>query len=280
MEHPNSTPPGSPLRFELKKPRPEVDLFSDFRTEDAPSTPSEWFARKFPSQAEEFGAPLLEGRYLELDQSFRTKPVALNEDFFAAILGGDKTLGHRVVYYLPEEEFYFYDHRHDCFLATTEDKLKFVLSQYLIRCGEEMGAGVDVKDLFDLRSDKVLGTVIRKARSLLAAEESFFGLESGNTRIKGPEFHGKIVKVFTREAIVPSPSQVLTVTECYEVFGQFCQDRGMKRMKRSAFTHLMADMVRDEYNVNVRNDIMGKNNRYQQGWKGLSARMEVVGAGD
>jgi hypothetical protein len=39
-------------------------------------------------------------------------------------------------------------------------------------------------------------------------------------------------------------------------------------------------MVRDEYNVNVRNDIMGKNNRYQQGWKGLSARMEVVGAGD
>jgi len=44
-------------------------------------------------------------------------------------------------------------------------------------------------------------------------------------------------------------------------------------MKRSAFTHLMADMVWDEYT-------MGRNNRYQQGCKGLSARMEVVGAGD
>ena len=70
----------------------------------------------FPEQAETYGPPLLEGTCQELDQ---INLLALNEDFFAAILGGDQKLGHHVVLYLPEHQFCFLDLRLDHYAASS-----------------------------------------------------------------------------------------------------------------------------------------------------------------
>ena len=57
-----------------------------------PKTPSEWFSQKFPKQASVYGAPMLEQKYsvmVDGDTITRTRPIQLNDDFFAGILGGD-----------------------------------------------------------------------------------------------------------------------------------------------------------------------------------------------
>jgi hypothetical protein len=102
-------------------------------------------------------------------------------------------------------------------------------------------------------------------------------MESGNVRIRGPEYRCRMAKVFTREVFAPSPSDVLTVTDCYETFTQFCEARGMVPIERKVFRHLIAEIIREEFDLGLRHDVLGRNHRSQQGWKGLSARLEVVG---
>src|SRR5581483_8896099 len=123
--------------LQLKTFEPAPAILRDQLPDKAPRTPSEWFSKKFPIQADIYGAPLLEEEYETPefgDLTLRTKPLALNEDFFAAILGGDEHLGHKVVYYPPDTHFYFFDPREQCFLPTVESKLLTLLSQLLIHC--------------------------------------------------------------------------------------------------------------------------------------------------
>ena len=48
-------------------------------------------------------------------------------------------MGHKLVYYTHEEEFYFKDPREgDIFKPTTEDKLKTLLSLYILECAEQL----------------------------------------------------------------------------------------------------------------------------------------------
>lgn len=75
--------------------------------------PNEWFADKFPEQAAQYGAAFLKGTWTDTDGLKRFIPAYLNKDFFAAIFGGDNRLGHHVVYFPPEDTFYFFDYRVD-----------------------------------------------------------------------------------------------------------------------------------------------------------------------
>ena len=97
------------------------------------NNPNDWFATKFPEQVQQYGSAFLEGTWTDTDGLKRFIPVHLNEDFFAAILGGDKDLGHQVICSPPEETCYFFDYRVDAFCPTTAEKLKVLLSNYLIR---------------------------------------------------------------------------------------------------------------------------------------------------
>jgi len=74
-----------------------------------PRTPSEWFADKFPEQVAQYGCPFLEMRQTSCDGFSHITPIAPNIDFFAAMLGGDSRLGHSVVYYEPEMQFYYFE---------------------------------------------------------------------------------------------------------------------------------------------------------------------------
>jgi len=72
--------------FELNLPKKRhlLDDLPPFK----PSTPSEWFALKFPEQIERFGSPFLEVRQSTCDGISLITPVHINVDFFAAMLGG------------------------------------------------------------------------------------------------------------------------------------------------------------------------------------------------
>ena len=113
------------LRFQM--PRTNDEVF------ESTNNPNDWFTAKFPEQAQQYGSAFMEGTYTDANGLKRFIPAYLNEDFFAAILGGDKELGHQVVWYPPEATFYFFDYRVEAFCVTTEEKLKVLLSNYLIR---------------------------------------------------------------------------------------------------------------------------------------------------
>lgn len=261
------------VRHRLKGVEVKSSLFEN----DAPAlparSPSDWFARKFPELALQYGPPMLERVETLLDQdSQEITPVALNEEFFAAVLGGDPELGHRVIYNVPDLTFHFFDPREGVYCETSEQKLVLVLSQYLIRCAAEMPPGVRMEELFgQLREEAELKKVVRRARALLAADDSFFAVGSPNRRLRGLENHGTMARAFARMVLKPRADSSLTVSDCYGVFNEFCQERGLGPLDRRSFRPLITDAVWEEYNLTVRHDVLGANKRQQHGWKGLLA---------
>ena len=258
------------IRHRLRRPTAVAKILEEHATDCPARSPSDYFSKRFPALAQRYGPPILESVETLLDQSTTTTPVALNEDFFGAAIGGDEELGHHVVFYLPEQQFYFFDSRVHRYEPTTEQKLVFLLSQYLIQCAAEMPQDVEIAKLFiELRKEDNLRKVVRRAKALLAADESFFGESSPNKRLKGPESHSSVAKVFAREILKPDPESNLTITECFETFNEFCQDKGLDPINRRVFKSLIAEVIREEFNLGLRHDVLGINNRQQHGWKGL-----------
>ena len=239
--------------------------------EKPPSTPSEWFGKKFPSTQQRLGPAFLESISVDSVGTKRVTPVSINQDFFSGVVGGDQKLQHRVVFLTTEQSFYFFDPCVQMFSPTTEEKLKLLLSQMLVRCAVEMPNNVAVGPLFnEFREDDLLRSIIKKAKALLAADASFFSPDSTNQRAKGPETHERLARTFIRKAIKPDPLRMLTVRECFELFTKFCKLSGMAPVERRIFTPIVEDLVREEYALNLRKDVLGDNNRMQRGWKGLS----------
>ena len=255
------------LRFRLPS-------YSTNSTEHGTNDPNGWFADKFPEQAQQYGAAFMEGTWTDADGLKRFIPAYLNEDFFAAILGGDKDLGHQVVWYPPEATFYFFDYRVDAFCPTTAEKLKLLLSNYLVRCSQECGCLVDITNLVvKFRQDDVLQKVVSKAKAVLEADRLFFQGKDGQRRF----IDGKYIEpneepsyqVFVKKAIVREPEGTVTLQDAFHRYFQFCRDHQMQPLTRQEFKGLVAEVIREEFNLGLRHDIPGENGKQRHGWSGV-----------
>ena len=97
-----------------------------------------WFNQMFPDAARLFGPGFMQATYEDLTGLPRLIPVELNEDAWAYVLAGDRSLGHRVIFYPPEGVFYFYDPLLSAFCPTTEEKLKALVSNF-----RDCSSGID-----------------------------------------------------------------------------------------------------------------------------------------
>src|SRR5437870_68137 len=93
-------------RLELNVYKPDPWPLSNQTFPAQPKTPGEWFSFHFPDQARIYGAPFIELREKHLHGFQTITPLSINLDFFAAVLGGDERLGHRVIYLEHELQFY------------------------------------------------------------------------------------------------------------------------------------------------------------------------------
>jgi hypothetical protein len=261
-----------------ERTRLRMPLYCDSSTAcDNVNDPNGWFAAKFPDAAAKYGAAFLETKYQDEELLVRTIPVMLNEDFFASSLGGDRRLGHHVVYYRPENTFYFYDYREDAYCPTTEAKLQMLVSNYLVRCAQDMGSLVDISNLMvEFRKTRILQSIVDKAKALLAADDQFFSKNTGNKRI----IRGEIVdpnqeplpKIFVFQALALHPDAAVTVTDCFQQYRQFCRSKGLNALERSEFKTIVAEVIREEFDLKLRHDVPGLNGKAQEGWKGLNLR--------
>jgi hypothetical protein len=203
----------------------------------------------------------------------RIDPIAGNIDFLAAALGGDARLGHQVVYLEGEMQWYFYDGRAQLYKPTSAEKLGNLLRALLIRCAEELPENVQKLNLFqEFRSDKTVRAVVHRAKSILAADHTFFSPESKHQRQKGVEVHERVARVFVEQILERQPGEVLTLTSAYLYFCEYLRGRGMVPLKRSIFKGMFAPLIRDAFNLGLRNDVIDQATNHQTaGWKGLRA---------
>lgn len=241
------------------------------QAERKPTTPAAWFAKMFPRQVETFGPAILESVSLDDSGEKRVSPLSLNEDTFGSILGGDKRLKHHVVFYAPEESWYFFDPRTGFFSPTTEAKLQILLSQYFIRCAQEMPRLVNIGPLFDeFRTDETLKRIIKRARALLAADGLFFSSDSPYKRLHGGEVHTRVTKQFVRDVVKATPGEVLPIEKCFTAFAEYCKSRQLTSIARKQFKQIVAEVIKEEFDVGVRNDLQTAEHKYQRGWLGLA----------
>ncbi len=188
----------------------------------------------------------MEAKFIDTDSMPHIVPAEINVDFFAAILGGDPRLAHQVVYFAPENSFYLYTYADDAFHPTTEAKLQALVSNYLIRCSQEMGTGVHFENLVTtFRDRKTLEKIVARAKALLMADQAFFTGADGRKRI----VKGELVdpqaepsyRLFVEKALVRCPDAKITVSDAFARYHTFCRQYGMNPLTRAEFKSLVAD---------------------------------------
>ena len=254
------------LELNLPKPR---HLLED-QVPANPRTPTEWFSQHFPEQVKQFGCPFLEVRESRCDGFSTVTPLAPNIDFFAAMLGGDKKLMESVVYYEPEMQFYYFEPVLQLYKPTTQEKLQSYYRGFMIRCAQELNNDTSKLNLFvEFRSDKTAKAVVQRAKSILAADLSFFSATSPHQRIKGAELHERLMRVLCETMLERSEGACLTVTQAYHVFCRLSEQRQLGELKRSMFKEVMKDLVRDVHGLALRRDVLDSFNKQQEAWRGL-----------
>jgi hypothetical protein len=241
-----------------------------------PATPGEWFARRYPAAVEQWGAPMLEAVVADAHGNKLVRPLELNDNFFAAILS-DQQLGHSVVFFQPEQQWFFHDPVDQLYHPTSEEKLIALLSALLARCAGEMPKNTDLIQLFcRFREEGKLKAVVKRARAIHAADSSFFNNESGNRRAGGVDNFSDLARGFVRATVKRQPDKLLSVGECYDGFAGFCKNNGVEPVARKAFKQLVVEIIKEEFALGFRTDLKNTDGRYLRGWKGLTVDADAV----
>ena len=258
----------APLMMEGKLRMPKADGLRE-----SINDPNSWFVFRFPQEARVYGVPFLELRTVDQDGLTHVNPAYLNDDFFAAVIGGNK----QTVYFEPEQQFYFYDPVPDAYCPTTSAKLQLLLSNYLIRCAEDCGPLVDVTNLVvHFRKEEVLERVVRKAKVMNLCDDQFFMGEKGARRFVG----GRIIKptdkpsyeLFAEKHLKREDCAALTVTETFARYYSFCRKHNIPPLTRADFKSMMIECVREHFDVNFRKDVPSRAGKVTQGWFGIGLR--------
>lgn len=217
-------------RLELNLPQ------TSFFEKPMPRTPSEWFALKFPDTANKFGCPFLEMRQTSCDGFLRICPVSVNVDFMAGMLAGDSALGHSVVYYEPEMQFYYFEPLQNLYKPTSAEKLQNYYRAMVLRCAQELNGETDKLNWFqEFRSDKISKAVVNRAKSVLACSPNFFSATSPHTGIRDQELHERLARRFVEELLCAESGQVLLLADAYAHFTKLVKERNLDVIKRSGF---------------------------------------------
>lgn len=254
---------------------PKKRMWAEEQIVVKPRTPSEWFAERFPEQIKQYGCPFLELRESTCDGFTRVMPISINVDFFAAMLGGDLRLGHSVVYFEPEMQFYYLEPVLQLYKPTSAEKLQNLYRAMLIRCAQELNNETHKLNLFhEFRSDKTAKAIVNRAKSILAADHTFFSATSPHQRIRGIELYERVARRFVDELLTHEPGQILRLADAYAVFRGLLKQRELPDIKRSDFKAVVGPLITSNFNVALRNDLNGAGVR---GWKNVKMIQTVPG---
>jgi hypothetical protein len=254
----------------LPKYEPVPWALKDQHVETKPRTPSDWFGFHFPDVAEEYGPAILERRLLLNDQTAKIVPLHINEDFFAGMLGSEKC--NRTVWHKHEMQWYQQNQTTKFFEPVDEGALKLTLSQWFIKCVNDMPGSVDISAIFTtFRSKDVLEAIIERAKAVLSVDEEYFSPEGPNAR--NPATTPKeSVRLFVDTCLTQEESASLTSQACYEAYTTFCREQKVPAVQRNRFTESIRPHIQRRFSRGVRHDLHRYDADRCTGWRGIKIR--------
>ncbi len=264
-------PAARPLSTHLELNLPGVGAFAPHAPRQRAKTASVYFAEMFPDAAKQHGCPFVEIRDQLPDGQYTITPISVNVDFFAGALGGDSRLGHSIIYYEPEMQWYYREPHLQLYKTTTAEKLQNLYRALLMRAAQELPAENNLVNLcIEFRSDKTAKAVVHRAKSILAADSSFFSATSPHQRIRGGiEFTERIARRFVEEMLSSEPGNVLLLADAHDAFCKYLKLQQHEPIKRSDFKAVVEPLIRDQFNVCLRNDLRIDERSGVRGWKNM-----------
>ena len=264
-------PAARPLSTHLELNLPGVGAFAPHAPRQRAKTASVYFAEMFPDAAKQHGCPFVEIRDQLPDGQYTLTPISVNVDFFAGALGGDSRLGHSIIYYEPEMQWYYREPHLQLYKTTTAEKLQNLYRALLMRAAQELPAENNLVNLcIEFRSDKTAKAVVHRAKSILAADSSFFSATSPHQRIRGGiEFTERIARRFVEEMLSSEPGNVLLLADAHDAFCKYLKLQQHEPIKRSDFKAVVEPLIRDQFNVCLRNDLRIDERSGVRGWKNM-----------
>jgi hypothetical protein len=243
--------------------------------------PNEYFDLSRPQLVADYGYPFYstivqkvqpDGGYVEQESKPDQETITgINTDLWAAFLGGDRRLGHDLVFFSPESTYYFFDLVAQCYLPTTEAKVRLVLSQAIQSRAWAQSAGLGNTMLVDFRTKKVFDEIIAKSKAILAAEAGFFYGPDARPKWAGvpmPHEVQVVVDSFVKENVEQAEGGIMTLGDCLLQLGK----TSAASVNKKDLTLKMNDAIRSTFNRGLRNDLRLPDNRTVSGWKGLRLR--------
>jgi len=243
-------------------------------------TPNDWFQRRFSEAVRQFGRaffneskPNLHGAQVEI-------PAILNEDFFAALLAGEKRLGHRMVH-CPGDGFWFYDPRVDAFCPTSDSKVELLLSNYLVKCGEALEPFANTRLLLtEHRRPAVLSRIVNKAKTVLEADHRFFEGANGQTRyIEGKRLLAlpePSPRLFIKSAVARQEGALMSASEAYLAYAVYCDRHNLPKAEYSVFKASAGELIYERFQLRIRHDIKTDSGTSTHGWKHVALLPEHI----
>ena len=265
-------PPAAQDPASIKSWYQRVRGFAGKAQEEIPDTPNEWFVQRFPDEAYRYGVAFFsEALSKDPFQQTKFKRALINEDFFAAILAGEKGLGHRIVY---EEEtgFWFHDPKVDLFRATSSLKMELLLSNYLVKCLEAFGSRVDQTQFArDYLEPHLIKRIVEKSKVVLEVDSSFFNGEHAHSRILNGRVLSPLLfktpEEFILRAFQPKEGCSVLVTDAYQKFLCYCELGNFKSVEFKEFKQIARELILERYQLGFRHDLRTAEGRQTHGWK-------------
>jgi hypothetical protein len=89
------------------------------------------------------------------------------------------------------------------------------------------------------------------------------------TIIRGIELHERLARKFVDELLTCESGQILMLHDAYTAFCNLLKQRELAPLKRSNFKAIVVPLIRDEFNVALRNDLVVDGRQGVRGWKNV-----------
>ncbi len=205
---------------------------------------------------------------MTVDGFSSTTPLAPNPSFMAAVLGHDDSFPNSVVFFSGDSQFYYFEPLDGKYHACPDQKLGELMRGYFLRCALDLQREVNVYPLFTtFCQDSIIKTIIERAKTILRCSDDYFSVDSLCIRVNGIELHEKLAKRFA-QGLVLRTGNVLLVGLAYEKYSVLVRENDLEPVKRSVFKEMMKPLIRERFEICMRNDLVVAG-RYAQGWKDL-----------
>lgn len=237
-----------------------------------PESINQHFNELFPSQSAQYGPASLETSMADSLGQVHRQPLIINHDFMAASLS-DPVIGLDVVYFEQDMTFYYTEPLSQVYRPVSPERLQALYRGLILRTASILkNVNAKLNVWAEFRSDKNCRLIIQRAKAILSVSNEFFSPTSKHTRIRGQELMERVARKFVGEMLTCETGQMLRLADAYTVFRGLLKQRELPDIKRSDFKAIVTPLIREQFDVALRNDLPGDGLSGVRGWKGLKVQ--------